>query len=99
MTLDPSISRLIIKDKQGHQILYTFPLEDQELAFEKMIELESMGLEVELISPGLSQTLALALGHDEETSQKYQEDLQLEFEQHGDSCCVSSDVVSKKDLA
>ena len=69
------------------QTLFECQLTEAEKALNFAAQMEEIGVDVEIQSPTLSETLTDSLGFSEEKSQKYKESLDEEMEQHEGSCC------------
>lgn len=79
----------IIKDRLSGTILKKFNLSDAANAFEYSKECEEMGLDVEIISPTVTATLADSLGISDEAKQEMEKSIEEELEDHDFSCCVT----------
>jgi hypothetical protein len=82
-------SHYTIKDKQTGTILKEFNLSDAANAFAFAHECEEMGLDIEILSPTITQTLAHSLGVSDQASQEMEQSIQEELEDHDFSCCVT----------
>ncbi|MCB9061207.1 MAG: hypothetical protein H6622_06770 [Halobacteriovoraceae bacterium] len=76
-----------IRDRFSQQVLYSDVLENSELVYKKAVEYEQMGLDVEIVSPGVSEQLARELGATEEDLEKLKKIISYEIDSHEDSCC------------
>lgn len=78
-----------IKIIQGEELLYSFDMEQAEEAYQKMAELEAMGLEVHLHVPTVTETLCDTLGLSHEQQEDYQQSVVAEIEDHDGGCCAT----------
>lgn len=63
------------------------PVTESEKAYAFAAEMEEMGLEIEVISPTLTDTLSESLGLTKEQLQEYKNSMEEEIEAHEGSCC------------
>lgn len=86
-------SKIQIKEVNSLETLYEFSMDDMEKAYHKAQELEEMGLDIKLIIPSLTETLARTLGRTEDELLLLNEELNDEINDHEDSCtyCLPSD--------
>lgn len=80
-------SKIIVRDIQTEQTLFECPVSESEKAFQFAAEMEEMGLDIEVISPTLSETLSHSLGLTQEQLQEYKNSMDDEIEAHEGSCC------------
>lgn len=76
-----------IRDSLSQQVLYSGDLENIDLIYKKASEYEDMGLDIEIVSPGISEQLARELGASEEDLEKLREVISHEIDSHDDTCC------------
>lgn len=69
--------------------LYSFDLNQYDEAYGKLIELEEMGLKVEIKVPSVTETLCDTLGLNAEEQEDYQQSVVAEIEDHDGSCCAT----------
>ncbi len=80
-----------IRIYQGEEELYTFEMDQYDEAYNKLIELEEMGLEVSIKVPSVTETLCHTLGLSPEEQEDYQQSVVAEIEEHDGSCCASTE--------
>ena len=77
--------------------LYQFDLDQYDQAYEKLIELEEMGLEVTIKVPSVTETLCDTLGLSAEEQEDYEQSVVAEIEDHDGSCCAEpSEIIEPK---
>ena len=76
-----------ILNSSNRLLLFEYSLEERSFAYQKMEELELMGLDVELLIPSNTHTLMSALGGSEEDRQKLDQELAHEIDSHGTTRC------------
>jgi hypothetical protein len=80
-------SKIIVRDVQSQLVLFECTLEEAEKAYQYAASMEELGLEVEVISPTLSETLSSSLGLSQQEHQEYKKSLEEEMQSHEGSCC------------
>jgi hypothetical protein len=80
-------SKIQVVDRETKQVLFECEMTSSEKAYQYAASMEDMGLDVEVISPTLSQTLSSSLGLSREEMTAYEESLEEEMEGHEGSCC------------
>jgi tRNA A-37 threonylcarbamoyl transferase component Bud32 len=80
-------SKIVVRDIHTQQVLFECSVEQSEKAYQFAAEMEEMGLDIEVLSPTLSETLSHSLGLSEEQLQKYKASVDEEMETHEGSCC------------
>ena len=70
-----------IVDKQG-QVLFECPVEEKERAYRYACEMEQIGQEVSLVSPGLPEILMSSLGASEDELKALRDEIQEEVNSH-----------------
>ena len=71
-----------ILDKETENILFECPIESIEQAYEQARNFEQMGLDVQIKTPSITQTLAHSLGKTGPELDKYNESVQHEMDDH-----------------
>lgn len=90
-------SKILVRDVQTQQTLFECSIHESEKAWQFAAEMEEMGLDIEVISPTLSDTLSSSLGLSQEELAAYKESMEEEMEHHdGGSCCFKTDDEDKK---
>lgn len=84
-------SKILVRDILTKQILFQTSLEESESAYQFAAQMEELGLDIEVISPTLSETLTTSLGVSEEKMQQYKESMEDEIEAHEVPCCNKID--------
>ncbi len=77
-----------IIDQLSNTILFECPMNDLEIAYRKAHEYEEMGLDIQIIAPGLAETLVLSLGATSEEIENYKKSLSDEIDDHDDLGCA-----------
>jgi hypothetical protein len=85
--MEKSKPKILVRDVQTQQILFECAITESEKAYQFAAEMEEMGLDLEVISPTMGQTLSDSLGLTQEQQQEYQNSLEAEMESHEGSCC------------
>lgn len=80
-------AKILVRDVQTKQTLLECDLSQSEKAYKFAAEMEKMGLDVEVISPTLSDTLSTSLGLTQDQIREYKKSLDEEMEGHDGSCC------------
>jgi hypothetical protein len=80
-------SKIIVRDVQSQLVLFECTLEEAEKAYQYAASMEELGLEVEVISPTLSETLSSSLGLSQQEHQEYKKSLEEEMQSHEGPCC------------
>jgi hypothetical protein len=83
--------KIVVRDRQSSQVLYECSLGQAEKAYNYAAEMEKLGLDVEVISPTLSETLSSSLGLSQQQLQEYKQSVEDEMESHDGSCCFEED--------
>jgi hypothetical protein len=78
-------------------VLFECSLTESEKAYQYAASMEELGLDVEVISPTLSESLSSSLGLSREQQQEYKESMEEEIEAHEGSCCFE-ETDSKKSI-
>jgi hypothetical protein len=84
------VSKGLVKviEKQSEEILFTCPVDEIESAYKFCKDMEEIGLDVELVSPSLAETLLRSLGRDEADIEKLKAEMESEIDDHDDSSCT-----------
>ncbi|MBL7664926.1 MAG: hypothetical protein JNM93_07310 [Bacteriovoracaceae bacterium] len=77
------------------QVIETFALQDEETAYRRATHLESLGIEVKLVIPNVTDSLAHELGLNTEQKTEYTKSIHAELHDHdaaeeSDSCCFKN---------
>lgn len=72
------------------QELYSCSLKELDQAYSRASEYESYGLDIKIDAPNITETLALSLGIDRETLERYRQSVTDEIHDHEGSCCASN---------
>lgn len=83
----PSIVQVI--DKNTKEVLFECSIEETEKAYEFAGEMDEMGLDVEVKSPTITETLCDSLGIGEGEREEYEESVIAEIDDHDGSCCAT----------
>lgn len=90
-TMEKEKPKILVRDVQTQQVLFECAITESEKAWQFAAEMEEMGLDIEVISPTLSETLSNSLGLTNEELQAYKESMEEEMEHHDGSCCFTKD--------
>lgn len=85
--MEKSKPKILVRDVQTQQILFECAVTESEKAYQFAAEMEEMGLDIEVVSPTLGETLSNSLGLSKEAQEKYKESLEAEMDSHEGSCC------------
>jgi len=85
--MEKSKPKILVRDVQSQQILFECAITESEKAYKFATEMEEMGLDIEVVSPTLGETLSDSLGLSKEAQEEYKESLEEEMESHEGSCC------------
>lgn len=80
-------SKIIVRDVHTQQVLFECSVEESEKAYQFAAEMEDMGLDIEVVSPTLSETLSTSLGRTKEEFEVYKNSMDEEIDSHEGSCC------------
>lgn len=80
-------SKVKVIDRNSGYVFFESNIDGLELASQKAAELELLGLDIELISPTLPQTLLESLGVKSYEAEKYLNSLDEELHSHENSSC------------
>ncbi len=80
-------SKILVRDILSQQTLFECELAESEKAYQYAAHMEELGIDVEVISPTLSETLTASLGLSPEAREQYRMSLEQEIESHEGSCC------------
>lgn len=91
-------SKIKILDAEAKEVLYTFSMDEMDKAYAMATHLESIGLDIQLKIPTITDTLATELNLNMEDENSYRQSVIAEIEEHEGSCCHSlSDETSEED--
>lgn len=79
-----------VKNLETDEVLFTCPIEEIEQAYSYAADMESLGLNIVLDAPAITQTLAESLGVQGEELENFKDSVREEIEDHDGSCCVES---------
>ena len=82
-------SKIKIIDVNTEEELYSFNLDDMDKAYATATHLESIGLDIQLKIPTITDTLATELNLNMEDENSYRQSVLAEIEDHEGSCCHS----------
>lgn len=85
--MEKSKPKILVRDVQTQQVLFECAITESEQAYQFAAEMEEMGLDIEVVSPTLGETLSNSLGLTKEEEQKYKDSLEEEMDSHEGSCC------------
>ncbi len=72
-------------DSLSKTILFETTMDKISDAYSYATQMEEMGLDIEVVAPGLAETLITSLGADEREINEYKQSLQEEIDEHDDS--------------
>lgn len=87
--VDMTQSKIKILNKQTNEELYSFDISEHAEAYEKAKDLEEMGLDILISTPGVTQTLCDTLGIENDAREDYENSVAAEMHDHEGSCCVT----------
>lgn len=76
-------------DQNSKTELFSCSMDNIHSAYLYAKEMENLGLEVKIVSPTITQTLADGLGVSEKFKAEYQKSVEQEINDHDGSCCVT----------
>lgn len=77
-------SRIEIRDRLSQETLYSFKSSEADQAYQKIILLQEMGVDVEIFAPNITTELAYALGLSGDELKDFDESCCHEIEDHED---------------
>lgn len=83
--------KIQVRDVGTQQVLFECEIADAEKAYQFAAEMEELGLDIEVLTPSLGDTLSASLGLTKEQHQDYVESLEAEMNDHDGSCCFTKD--------
>lgn len=86
-TMEKEKSKIIVRDIHTQQTLFECPVSESERAYKFAADMEEMGLDIEVISPTLTETLSHSLGLSDEQLREYKNSMEEEIASHDGSCC------------
>ena len=85
-----NMSKAKVIEKNSGETLFECSVDDIDKAYQYALEMEEIGLDIEVVSPSAPETLAKVLGASDQELQKLQTVLKEEIEDHEpDSCCFT----------
>lgn len=85
--MEKSKPKILVRDVQTQQVLFECAINESEKAYQFAAEMEEMGLDIEVVSPTLGETLSNSLGLSKEDQETYKQSLEEEMDSHEGSCC------------
>lgn len=79
-----------VKDKISGAILLECSIEEVAQAYQYAASMEKMDLDVEVITPTITKTLANSLGVSPEEQRKYEESIRQEMDDHDCISCATT---------
>lgn len=80
-------SKILVRDVQTQQTLFECGVTEAEKAYQFAAEMEELGLDIEVVSPTLTETLSTSLGLTKAEKEAYRQSMEDEMEGHEGSCC------------
>lgn len=77
-----------IIENNSKEILFETTQKNIDLAYKKVIEFEEMGLDVDIITPSVSQSLIMSLGASEKDVDELRKSELAEIESHNKPTCT-----------
>lgn len=93
--MEKSKPKILVRDVQTQQILFECAINESEKAYQFAAEMEEMGLDIEVVSPTLGETLSNSLGLSKEDQETYKQSLEEEMDSHEGSCCFEESTGDK----
>jgi hypothetical protein len=88
--MENKIPKIQVIDTNTQQVLMETSLDQSEAAYQFAAQMEEIGLDIQVVSPTLSETLTQSLGLSTEKQKAYQDSLIEEQEDHPGSCCFKA---------
>jgi hypothetical protein len=85
--MQENLSTIKIIDRGTNQILFECPINESSRALREAAQLEEYGVDIQIISPSVTETLAEALGLSSEEREKLAQSSHDEIADHEGSCC------------
>ena len=73
-------------DKLSGEVLFGCSMEDRDKAYEFAAQMEAAGLDIEIISQSLNETLGRSLGMKEDDIELLNQTMEEEIDSHNDCC-------------
>ena len=86
-----TVSLIKVVDLNSQEVLFECEMHQSEKAFEYAASMEKMGLEVEILSPTITETLCDSLGVELDKRADYEQSVFEEIDDHDGSCCVKDE--------
>jgi len=86
-----TVSLIKVIDLNSKEVLFECEMHQSEKAFEYAASMEKMGLEVEVLSPTVTETLCDSLGIELDKRSDYEQSVFEEIDDHDGSCCATDD--------
>jgi len=80
--MSDEVMKIQVIDKQSLQLLKSFDLNSEDSAYQFSVEMEKLGLEVDIVLPSVIHQLAQSLGKKGEELKELDESLNEEIEEH-----------------
>jgi hypothetical protein len=80
-------SKIQVRDVQTDAVLFECSIEEAHKAYQFAAEMETLGLDIKVFSPTLTETLSQSLGLSREAQERYRQSMDEEIESHEGSCC------------
>jgi hypothetical protein len=87
LTMEKEKSKIQVLDTLTGQKLFECDLNEAQKAYHFAAEMETLGLDIEVKNPTLSETLSNSLGLSDKEISAYKESMEEEIEGHEGSCC------------
>ena len=72
-------------DTISQAVLFETSIENMDSAYSFAMQMEEVGLDIEIKSPGLAETLIRSLGANERDIESYKETLEAEIDEHNEN--------------
>lgn len=82
--MDKILSHIQVIEKTTGEVLFQGSLEQRDQAFDFAKSMEEMGLDIEIKSPSVTETLITELGANADEIESYKESLEHEIDSHND---------------
>lgn len=84
-----TVSLIKVIDSDSKKVLFECDMGESEKAYEYAADMERMGLQVEIISPTITETLCDSLGIELDQREDYEQSVFEEIDDHDGSCCAT----------
>jgi hypothetical protein len=84
-------NKIQVVDALSNQVLFECSLDDADAAFKEAQSYEEFGLDIKIIAPTVTDSLAISLGLSDEDKERLRQSSIDEIADHDGGCCVGPD--------